>query len=822
MKQKKGSKKVRQRSGISTRKPIPAKFLKRGFISLDGHHDVGNRGDDGEEDEEIPLEEEDLEFFGGVDTSKLSSLLNLSTSTSTSSRKPRKRKLPEGQEKEESFEQEPRKGFVEEAAKKMKPLLPIKNKKGIELQWAEEGASSAKKPKSVEKKLEKKEEVEDKVDDNDKEVEVKVKEKLPALSTVELFARRQNKLAEKKRHIASLASSVVEDPENSTQKLKQLRLMLDEKDPDVFITVRKLVMVSLMEIFKDIAPSYRIRELSDTERSQQVSKDVRRVRDFEESLLKNYRIYLEKLERAIKGYKKRKYAQKNDEDSEKLAPKAIHSLKETAAQCLASLMTSLAHFNYRSNIISVFVPLVVDKNQQISDICCTAVRQLFKEDPLGEASFDAVKVITKMIKSRNFHVKSKVLDSFLSLKIKDIDLSAEDDNKKKFMTKKEKMKKLSRMQRKKSKREDKLEKELMETAATESKKKKQYLQTEIIKMVFAIYFRILKKAETSVLLPSVLEGLAKYAHLINIDFFDDLVQVLHSLIDSGELSNRECLHCILTTFRILSGQGQALNIDPSKFYTHLYKILFELHTEENSKDIPIALECLEVMINKRKKQVTLQRVLSFAKKLCTLALQVLPHETLACLAAVKSFLQMHTKCDILMDNDNTGSGVYLPQLEEPEHCNTHNTTLWEFYLLQRHYHPSVRWYSGRLCQGAATQTATVSSDKLFRKSPQTLLSEFDPADMIFNPVIARPTQKSKKKVHASEKPYLQLQIQEAVNVALDETTKISELSAIDYFKTIPNLKLLSTKKVKRSKTNKIKATRKVISKSSKVVKRRRK
>lgn len=43
------------------------------------------------------------------------------------------------------------------------------------------------------------------------------------------------------------------------KKLKELRLMLHEEDPDVFITVRKLAMVSMMEIFKDIVPGYRIR-----------------------------------------------------------------------------------------------------------------------------------------------------------------------------------------------------------------------------------------------------------------------------------------------------------------------------------------------------------------------------------------------------------------------------------------------------------------------------------------------------------------------------------------------------------------------------------
>lgn len=46
--------------------------------------------------------------------------------------------------------------------------------------------------------------------------------------------------------------------------------MLMEQDPDVAVTVRKLVIISLMELFKDITPSYKIRPLTETEKSIKV------------------------------------------------------------------------------------------------------------------------------------------------------------------------------------------------------------------------------------------------------------------------------------------------------------------------------------------------------------------------------------------------------------------------------------------------------------------------------------------------------------------------------------------------------------------------
>lgn len=45
-------------------------------------------------------------------------------------------------------------------------------------------------------------------------------------------------------------------------------------------------------------------------------------------------------------------------------------------------------------------------------------------------------------------------------------------------------------------------------------------------------------------------------------------------------------------------------------------------------------------------------------------------------------LQTYSYCDILLDNEAQGSGVYLPELDDPEHCHAHNATLWELTYLQ--------------------------------------------------------------------------------------------------------------------------------------------
>lgn len=58
--------------------------------------------------------------------------------------------------------------------------------------------------------------------------------------------------------------------------------------------------------------------------------------------------------------------------------------------------------------------------------------------------------------------------------------------------------------------------EMMETEAEENKQSRQGKLTDISKLVFTIYFRILKECPKSRLLSSTLEGLAKYIIIKNL------------------------------------------------------------------------------------------------------------------------------------------------------------------------------------------------------------------------------------------------------------------------------------------------------------------
>ncbi|ELK36645.1 Nucleolar complex protein 3 like protein [Myotis davidii] len=657
------------------------------------------REEEEEEEEALPLDmmdEDDLQLM--KDLGQRASFLtrDLSSSEPVHAKKRKHENIIDKYEKiPRSLQTAPEKELIH--------LLPIKDKSGIIPQTREKPVLDTNQDEEDQEEMELEEEI--------------IEDPIRELTIEEHLIERKKKLQEKKLHIAALASAILSDPESNVKKLKELRSMLMEQDPDVAVTVRKLVVISLMELFKDITPSYKIRPLTEAEKSTKIRKETQKLREFEEGLVSQYKFYLENLEQMVKDWKQRKLKKSNV-----VSLKAYKGLAEVAVKSLCELLVALPHFNFHNNIIVLIVPLMNDLSKSISEMCCEAVKKLFKQDKLGQASLGVIKVISGFVKGRNYDVRPEMLKTFLCLRIKEVEVKkdTEDINKpKKFMTFKEKRKNLSRMQRK---------------------------HTETLNIVFVTYFRILKKAQRSPLLPAVLEGLAKFAHLINVEFFDDLLVVLHSLIESGDLSYQESLHCVQTAFHILSGQGDVLNIDPMKFYTHLYKTLFKLHAGATNEGVEIVLQCLDVMLTKRRKQVSQQRALAFIKRLCTLGLHVLPNSSIGILATNRILMHTFPKTDLLLDNESQGSGVFLPELDEPEYCNAQNTALWELHALRRHFHPIVRRLAAHLIAGAPLEGSEALKPELSRRSAIELFEAYSMAAMTFNPPVETSSSKRKDKV----------------------------------------------------------------------------
>lgn len=339
-------------------------------------------------------------------------------------------------------------------------------------------------------------------------------------------------------------------------------------------------------------------------------------------------------------------------------------------------------------------------------------------------------------------VHVELISCLLSLQIKNINLDAEKDNEikqKKLEQHKSRVINLSKREKKRKKKLADLERELLETKAEENKQTKNAKLVDIMKLTFTIYFRILKQNPNSKLLSTTLEGLAKFAHMINIEFFSDLIEVLYKLLQNGDLGYREQLHCVQTVFTILSGQGEVLNIDPARFYSHLYKNLLAVHSGKNHSDAESIIITVENVLIKRRKHITHLRYLAFLKRLMILSMQLLHNGTLGCLSIIKTSIQLNNQLDVLLDTEqHVGSGKYDPNIEEPEYSNANCTNFFEIGIMNKHYHPTVRKYINYIAAGVPLSGNGMLPSELGKLSPGVLFEQFDSTQISFNPTIPMP------------------------------------------------------------------------------------
>lgn len=394
----------------------------------------------------------------------------------------KKRKRPE--EFEEEYDQEL---LIQDALKKKtRPLLPIKTKKGV-----------------VEMSVEVEEEEEILSEEEDVADEAEEEEQ-PPLSAAEMYAQRQKKIEDLKALIGSSSSNILESPEERMENISGVLKLYKQLTPDIMITGFKLISASLVELFKDLAPGFEIKNTSNP--GDRLKKTTREVYGNEGKLLKYYQMFLKNLEETFTPLKEGKKVKKVDEVTKR---NAIFALK-----CMSDLLIAMPHFNFSQNIVNALIPFSAHKLDEVRLPVCAAFKQLFKEDKRGEISLQAVRQVNHLIKNKRHHqIPPDTLDMLITLRIKDVNLDREREEeigRYKTLKRKEKLLIMSKNERRRHKKIERLQKEIVTAKAERNKESKTKFQSETVKIVFTIYFRVLKMAPKSVLMGVVLQGLAKY------------------------------------------------------------------------------------------------------------------------------------------------------------------------------------------------------------------------------------------------------------------------------------------------------------------------
>jgi nucleolar complex protein 3 len=424
-----------------------------------------------------------------------------------------------------------------------------------------------------------------------------VEEEPQAVAPEEPKIPEREQIRKAQEELAKIATQLNEDPEEHPGAFKSLARIGESP----IAAIQKLCIVTQMTVYKDVIPGYRIRPATEEIAGERVSKDVRRLRTYEQALVSGYQGYIKTLA---------KHAAAQVPGTRRAGP----SISTLAFTCACTLVNAVPHFNFRGDLLRILVRKLSSRKVDDDFVKCRqALETLFREDEDGKASMEAVSLLTKMMKAREYRVDESVLNMFLHLRLLSefVGKASQDrvsrpgdlPNGKKSKAKREFRTKRERKLLKEQKEADKV---AAQADATVSHEEREQMQSEILKMVFATYFRILKM-RTPHLTGAVLEGLAKYAHLINQDFFGDLLEALKDLIRDSDATadaddaaapgngedddddgisvirdtSREALLCTVTAFALLEGQDahnarSDLHLDLSFFITNLYRSLLSL------------------------------------------------------------------------------------------------------------------------------------------------------------------------------------------------------------------------------------------------------
>lgn len=540
-----------------------------------------------------------------------------------------------------------------------------------------------------------------------------------------------------KEELAKLGSQLSEDPEEHPGAFKNIAKIGDSRIP----AIQKLCLVTQLAVYKDVIPGYRIRPVSEEVAGHaQLSKEVRRVRTYEQALVSGYQGYLKELAKFAK-------LKSGSSDSQSLCNLAI--------TCACTLLTTVPHFNFRGELLRILVGKLSSRKVDESFVkCLRAMETLFRDDEEGRPAMEAVSLLTKMMRVRKYQVDETVVNLFLHLRLlSEFSGKASKDNVDKpeepaVKVAKKKREFRTKRIRKNMKEEKALAKEMAQADAMVSHEERDRMQSETLKLVFATYFRILKERMPHLTGP-VLEGLAKYAHLINQDFFGDLLEALKDLIrhsdvefdidmdepeeddEQDEVStirnpSREALLCTTTAFALLAGQDAhssraELHLDLSFFTTHLFQTLMPLSVNPDlelgarslhlpdpngpqsiNKTNKVNLQTMTVLLIRCLTAVLLPpwnirsvpplRLASFVKQLMTISLHMPEKSCQAVLAMVNDVAHTHGKkiASLWNTEERKGDGTFNPFSDTVEGSNPFAATVWEGEILRRHFCPKVR------------------------------------------------------------------------------------------------------------------------------------
>lgn len=526
------------------------------------------------------------------------------------------------------------------------------------------------------------------------------------VNEIEAAAAEVESAAETRAKIAKLSAQILEAPHKHiglVGDLLQVATGWKTSPP-----LQRLALLSASAVLRDLIPAYRVRLPTEKELKMQVTKEVSALRDFEAKLLSHYERCVQLLTRWSSG--------------------AGEANKAAGVRGLAALLDKAYDFNHREALIAALVPVANCAHAPSRADACSALVRLFANDSQGDATLEAVRVGSNLLKHSSFNVEPELLATWLHLKVDaaTANTGAEPASKK---------------AKKRKRTLDPVAREL--AAAAGERGNLAHMQGRILEQVFVSYARVVKRGAHSPLLPAVLRGVAKFAHQVNVELLLDLfsnLRVLLSLpVGDGGLSESAALQCVHALLQLLSGHGAALAVDSKDVQLKLYSLLASRTLLEQPTMLATALDCVEHLCKRNRTALLASRAASIVRRLLGVACTAPPAQAIATICACSRLMIACPRLGTMLESPEGSAPLNLALLGGGESLEggmesgdidstaALHSTLWQLTELRRHYHPTVSELAGKLINKESFPA------RFHQSTPIGLMNAYSDAQGAFHP-----------------------------------------------------------------------------------------
>ncbi|KAG5465484.1 hypothetical protein CUR178_00189 [Leishmania enriettii] len=263
-------------------------------------------------------------------------------------------------------------------------------------------------------------------------------------------------------------------------------------------------------ILCDVIPSYRISSTLESEDGggQRKQKEVYNVQKLEHEILTQYTHFLQLL---------RKLSRKSHPEQQALGSRL----------CAQLVKSSAPEFNHADTLLSLAIDFANCKSVRVAQPCQTALAELLDGQKVSDTTEHIVGALLRIVRKRSYAMNPKLLNLLLHVRVAMVDVHRED-----LAEEKAKNKRL--------KKEDKeLARKLQKSKARRDRAEIAAKQTRIVHRIFVIYLRVIEASKTCSLvhqtkiLAPTLEGLVKFAPLVNVELYQQLMEALKELVKGG-------------------------------------------------------------------------------------------------------------------------------------------------------------------------------------------------------------------------------------------------------------------------------------------------